>query len=320
MFLFLFSIFLAAIGIGLIVKLRTSDDRPLRWPGIVVLVFGGLIFLGTSVRTVEPGVVAIPVTNGSVGSPVGPGLHVVMPWTSLTDMNIRSTQYKSNEAIGVNGSDGATAQVDMSVLYHVNESDAGRLYAEVGTDYETKIVHTNARSCTRSAFARVGMVAAATTKREAVQDDIRTCIVEAVEPRGIAVEQVQLSNIVPETRIQDSINAKVAAQQDNERKVFELESARQEAEKTNINNKAVADGQQIIKCGGKEIPQDDGTTLIVPNVGAECENQLTPEYLQWAYIDMMRQISESPNHDTIVIPAPSAQSQTDILIQPQTGG
>lgn len=316
MLLFILSIIFAIIGVVLLLKLVTTDDRPLRLPGIAVLVLAALLFIGSLVHTVDPGQVAVPVTFGSTGEPVGAGVHVMAPWTGLTSVNVRTVQYKADQPIDTKGSDGATGDVDLSVLYHVNESDAGRIYRDVGTDYETKIVHTNARACTRDAFARVPMVAAATTKRGDVEQDIRSCIEDTVQPRGITVEQVTISNILVSEAVQNSINAKVAAQQDSERKVFELESARQEAEKSNIEKKAVSDGQQIIKCGGTVVVQDDDTTLITPNTGAACENQLTPEYLQWAYIDMMRQVSNSPNHDTIIIPAPSAQSQTDILVQP----
>lgn len=325
MLLFIIAIIfaIAAIAVLVVGKVKTysnKDGVSIRWVAIPLGVIGALIFLVSVVNTVDPGEVAIPVTFGTVGEPVGAGVHIMAPWTDLTAMNVRTVQYKADQPIDTKGADGATGDVDLSVLYKVNEADAGRIYRDVGTDYETKIVHTNARSCTRDAFSRVPMVAAATTKRGDVEQDIRDCVEAAVEPRGITVEQVTISNILVSEAVQNSINAKVASQQDAERKVFELESARQEAEKSNIEKKAVSDGQQIIKCGGTVVNQDDGTTLITPNVGAACENQLTPEYLEWAYIDMMRAISNSPNHDTVIIPAPSAQSNTDILIQPNTGG
>lgn len=296
-------------------------NAPLRWIGVGILCLT-LIFLAMATfRSVDAGSVSVPSTFGQVGEPLEPGVHIVAPWTELRSVNTRTQQYTmtadkgegskdGDDSVTVNGNDGASATIDSTVVYHVPAANASRLYKDVGTDYLDVIVRPTARKCIREAGPNQSTVELVTSKRDVFASAAQECVRASIESRGLTLESLQIRGIRVSDAIQGSINAKVSAQQDAEKKTFELAAARQEAEKSNIEKKAVSDGQQIIKCGGKVVPQENGQPpLIVPNEGASCQNQLTPEYLQWAYIDMMRSISNSPNHDTIVIPAPTTSSQ-----------
>lgn len=89
-------------------------------------------------------------------------------------------------------------------------------------------------------------------------------------------------------------------------KVFELQAASQEAEKQRISAKGLADAEQIIKCGATTTTQtnDKGeqVTVATPKEGASCENNLTPEYLQYQYIQSLKSLVDSPNNSTVILP------------------
>lgn len=328
MFLFILAILLAIIGLVLFIPGHFSFDgdtfRTRKWSAIP-LGLALVLLLLSSVRTISPGTVAVPVTFGNTAPAINPGVSVLAPWTGLEEVTTRTQEYTmtgtqgeghvaGNDAVPVSGIGGSTGVVDATIFYHVNTQDAERLYVQ--TKNIDDFIRVKTRTCIRDAFGSYDLVEAQNVKRGEVSNKASDCVHSEVEPRGVTVESFQLRNVSLSDELQKSVQAKLAAQQTSEQKKFEIESARQEAIKIGINNKAVSDGQQIVKCGGTAQKQDDGQIIITPNSGASCQNNLTPEYLQWAYIDMMKQIVASPNHDTVVIPAPSqAGAVTQPLLQ-----
>lgn len=284
-----------------------------------------LTFLA-SFRVIDAGTVSIPVAFGTVGEPINEGSTFVAPWTGLQSLSIRTQEYtmtvataegavKGDDSVTVNGSDGASAQVDSTLLFHLDKGNASKLYREVGVNYVDVLVRPKTRECIRDAGPKQTTVELVTSKRDQFTQSAEDCIRAALEPRGLTVEDLQVRAIRASQNIQGAIDAKVAAQQDAEKKQFELAAARQDAEIQRTRNLALSDGQQIVKCGGKVVSDDNGGTKVVPLSGEECQNQLTPEYLQWYYIDMMKQIVSSPNHDTVIIP--SNMTPPQVLVQPQ---
>lgn len=298
------------------------------WAGVPCLVLGALFSILSMVRTIDPGTVAVPVTFGTTATAIEPGVHFLAPWTGLQEVTTRTQEYTmsgnsdegskaGNDSVPVSGLGGSQGSADATIFYHVNERDAERLYKE--TKDINAVIRAASRTCIRDKFGEFDLVEAANVKRDQVAAQIGDCVRGAIESRGVTVESFQLRDVHLSKELQDSIQLKLAAQQQSQAKDFEIDTARKEAIKVGVQNKAVSDGQQIIKCGGKAQKQDDGTVIIIPNTGSACENQLTPEYLQWAYIDMMKAIVTSPNHDTVIIPSPSQGSGlTQPLIQVPT--
>lgn len=326
MILFIFAILfiiggLIAIGIG-----KVDGDINIRPVAIGVAIFGVVLLTLSCIRTVDAGSVGLPVTFGSVGDSMDSGVHLMAPWSGVENVNVRTAEYTmtvtqnegkvvGDDSVEVKGKDGATGHVDSTTHYHVNREKAAELYRTVGRDYENTVVRPAIRNCIHNAFGATEMVVAATTARSEIQSGIDNCVKSALESRGFVVEDFQIRNIRVEEAVQNAINAKVAAQQDAESKQFQLQAARQDAEKTRIQSQAVSDGQQIIKCGGRAVPKDDGTSIIVPNEGNDCKNQLTAEYLQWYYIDMLKSVVSSPNHDTIIVPSSNENLQIQVPTQ-----
>lgn len=333
MLLFVLGVILAVIALILFGVGRVDvegDDKPrsTRGAAVALLLFGLFLVLFSSVRVIDAGQVGVPVTFGTVGGEVPAGVSFVAPWTGIEGVDIRTQNYtmtssniegqvKGDDSIAVTGLGGSTATVDATVLYRVDQNKAAGMFRDIGTAYENNIVRPTSRTCIRDAFGPVNVVDGATTSREQVTASINKCIGDAFISRGLVLESFQLRAVNLSKELQDSVNSKQAAQQVSEQKKFELVTASQDAEKTRIQSVAVSDGQQIIKCGGHVVKADDGSTTIVPNTGDQCQNQLTPEYLEWFYIDMLKSVVSSPNHDTIIVPSrPDGQgSDTDLQVQ-----
>jgi len=327
MFLFILAIIflIAAIVIAIVgdFKKYNGETQSIRGYALIPLALGLILLPLSCLRTVDAGSVGLPITFGSVGDSMDSGVHFMAPWSGVENINVRTAEYTmtvtqnegkvvGDDSVEVKGKDGATGHVDSTTHYHINRDKAAELYRTVGKDYEGTVVRPSIRNCIHNAFGATEMVLAATTARTDIQSGIDTCVKNALESRGFVVEDFQIRNIRVEEAVQNAINAKVAAQQEAESKQFQLQAARQDAEKTRIQSQAVSDGQQIIKCGGHTVQKDDGTSIVLPNEGADCKNQLTPEYLQWYYIDMLKSVVSSPNHDTIIVPSSNENLQVQI--------
>jgi regulator of protease activity HflC (stomatin/prohibitin superfamily) len=289
--------------------------------------------LATMVHVVQAGNVGVPLTLGRAGSPVGQGLHISLPFTTMKQLTIRTTAYTmaaeigegariDDDSVAVLGSDGASGSVDSTVLYRLDPARATDVYKELGPNYVVNLIRPSARTCIRSVFTDHTMVEAVTTAWHDMETGVTACLKEKVESHGIFIVDFQLREVRLDSALQAAVTAKVAAQQEAERQQFELSKARQQAEITRVEALATADAQQILACGGEvqTVTQADGSVVIavVPNPVEHCSQaQLTPAYLQFTYIQALKALVNSPNNSTIILPFDQALTP---LINVPAGG
>ncbi len=288
-----------------------------RLAGFLGTVFG-ILFVWTSIHIVPPGKVAIPVTFGRAGAPIGPGFHITLPFTTTYTISVRVQNYtmtsnigegakgQTDDSVAVLGSDGGAASVNATVLYRVDPKQATLVYRSLGTGYATAVVRPSARSCIRSEFTLFPMIDAATVDWRQVELGVAKCMKEKIEPRGLLLQDFQLREVALSSQLQTAVNAKVAAQQNSEQQRFELATAQQAADITRIQALATADAQQILACGGKPgiaVRGGKAVQTVIPNLIKQCSQaQLTPQYLQFTYIQALKQLVNSPNNSTIILP------------------
>lgn len=314
-----------AVLVGLGLKRRRLDDgtlAPRPW-GRLLGIAGGLMavyLIVTVIHIVPAGQVGVPVTLGSAGEPMDPGIHLTLPWplADVTLMSARTENYTmakargegikagADDSVSVLGRDGAGADVDATVLYRVSTRRASDVYQEVGIDFQDKIIRPSSRACIREEFTNYDLVSAATDSWQKLSEDISKCMKAKIESRGIIIQDFQLREVSLGQQVQQAIDAKVASQQTSERQKFELATSQQQADIDRVKALATADSQQILACGGEiGTDQRDGRTVQVvkPKPTTECSQaQLTPAYLQYTYIQALKNLVNSPNNSTIILP------------------
>jgi regulator of protease activity HflC (stomatin/prohibitin superfamily) len=313
------SAFLVAVGLR---RPRRPDGTlgPRAWGRLGLMCGGALlvVFVATAVHVVPPGNVAVPVTLGRPGGAIGPGVHVTWPLTTTRNLSIRTEQYTmtarsddgavngGDDAVLVLGRDGGSASVDATVLYQLDRDRAAQVYRSVGTNLTQKVIRPSARSCIRSEFTNYALVDAATTSWHDVETDVAKCMADRIEPRGLVLQEFQLREVDLGDQVQQSIDEKVAAQQNAEKQQFDLAAAQQKAEITRVDATATADAQQILACGSEitTVEKAGQTVQVVqPKPIERCSQaQLTPQYLQFTYIQALKQLVDSPNNSTIILP------------------
>lgn len=313
-----------AVGATLVflgLKRRRAEDGTLErrdWKrlGTTAGVTLAVIVVWTSIHIVQPGTVAVPVTLGHTGEPLKPGLRLTVPFTTTRSISTRVQNYtmsaspteggKSDTSVAVLGADGGAASVNATVLYRVKPKQASDLYREVGPNYLMAVVRPSARACVRLVFTGYSLVNAATTDWTKVQEKVAECMRTKFDGRALELVDFQMREVSLSEKLQGAVDAKVAAQQNAERQKFELATALQAADISRIQALATADSQQILACGGRPGKVEragEAIDTVTPNPIAACsQSQLTPAYLQFTYIQALKNLVNAPNNSTIILP------------------
>jgi len=206
---------------------------------------------------------------------ISSGLHVINPLEHIERMSIRTEEYTMS---GVHGegqkagadqisaltNEGLPVDLDITVFYHLNESKASDVYKELGLNYQEKIIRPEIRSIIREIIAQYNAKDVYSEKRAEVSQKIQERMIESIEPRGIAIEQVLLRNVTLPAKLSSSIQEKLQAEQDAQKYDFILEKEKKEADRKRIEAEGQRDAQIIIS------------------------ESLTPKYLQYTYIKELK--------------------------------
>jgi regulator of protease activity HflC (stomatin/prohibitin superfamily) len=224
------SITAVLVALGLKRKRRADGTREPRPWGRVIAIWGTalvLFIVFSAGHIVGPGNVGVPVTLGSAGEPLDPGLHFTAPWpfTRVSEISTRTQNYTMSatrgegerggidDSVVVLGRDGGQANVDATVLFRVSPANATQVYETVGTDFASAIIRPAARSCIRSEFTTRDIVEASTESWPVISENIATCMRDKIEPRGISMEDFQLRDVQLSQGVQRAVETKVAADQ-----------------------------------------------------------------------------------------------------------
>jgi len=257
------------------------------------LTIGAVVCLIFSLTVkIETGHVGVPVVFGRVlDYTYDSGLHLKAPWVTVVQMSVRKQEYtmsvapqegevQGNDAIDALSSDGLKITMDITVRYRLNETKAAWVYREIGTGeaYKRVIVRPKARTAIRNVASRYTAAEIYGVKRPEVQQAIFEEIKEDFEQNGLICEAVLLRNVILPETVQAAIEQKVAAQEAIQRAQYEVERARMEAEKRRVEAEGIAAAQRII------------------------QETLTEEYLQWKFIEAVRELVGSPNTTFLIVP------------------
>jgi len=290
MIIFLVVLFLLVF----VIKGQLKDNLPalkaLSLARVVIGVAILVVLLLACIVQIGPGQVGVPILFGSVQDNVlKSGLNFVNPLVEVEKLDIKTQAYtmsgikdegavKGDDAILTLSSDGLTLRLDVTVWYRLSEGDAPNLLRTIGIDYVEKIV----RPATRTALRDVTVMFAATDIYSAKRDDFISEITKNLEKsfqgRGILLEKVLLRNVELPQKVKEAIDEKIASEQKAQQMVYVLQKEKQEAERKEIEAGGVAEAQRIIS------------------------NTISNSYLQWKYIETLKELVHSPNNSFVITP------------------
>jgi len=271
--------------------------------GVMFLSF--IFLIASMVRLIPPGNVGVVIVFGKVQeTTLKNGLHLVNPFASIEKMSIRTEDYtmsgisregqlRGDDAIQALTSEGLMVRLDVTVWYKLMPEGAAEVYSTLGTQYVDKIVRPAARTSIRNVISNYKVEDIYTQNRESVSIEISENLRSAVKDRKVEIERVLLRDVKLPDKVQNEINAKMAAKQEAEKMEFVLDKARREAERKAVEAQGISDANKIIA------------------------KSLSGSYLQWYYIQTLQSLVNSPNNTVIV--TPFDQKLTPLLNIPAGG-
>ncbi len=233
-------------------------SRSLRLVSYAVLAFG---VMTACIKQIDAGEVGVQKLFGKVEDRVlESGLNFVNPLVSVTDMNIQTQNYtmsgissegkkKGDDAIRILSTDGLELTIDLTVLYHVNKTEAPRIVREIGNDIEDVIVRPVTRTKIRDNAVYYTAIDLYSTKREEFQSRIFKDIDTIFKQRGLTLEQLLIRNIALPESVKEAIEKKINAEQDAQKMQYVLQKEKQEAERKRVEAQGIADYQRILSTG-----------------------------------------------------------------------
>ncbi len=241
----------------------------------VVVIFLAWLFFA-SIQIVDAGETGVYSLFGKVrDSELSPGFHLVIPLAKVTRMSIRTEEYTmsittsegkrtGDDSIAALTKEGLNVDLDMTVLYRLQEDKASDVYSELGLNYDEKIIRPTIRTAIRDVIAGYEAKDIYSVKREEASQKIQDKLKAELDPRGITVESVLLRNVVLPPNLANAIQEKLQAEQEAEKYDFILETEKKEKERKVIEAEGQRDAQKIIN------------------------ESLTTNYLYYSYINQLK--------------------------------
>jgi regulator of protease activity HflC (stomatin/prohibitin superfamily) len=244
--------------------------------GLAAIVIVVLWLFFSSIVIVEAGNTGVYHLFGKVkDKEISSGFHLVNPLAKVTTMSIRTEDYtmsfvknegnkKGVDSISALTKEGLEVNLDITVLYRLEEAKASDIYKEVGLDYEEKIIRPVIRSTIREVIATYNSKDIYSEKREQATVSIHEDLNALLADRGIITEEVLLRNVKLPTNLANSIQEKLQAEQESQKYEFILQKEEKEKQRKLIEAEGQRDAQRIIN------------------------ESLTPNYLYYLYIKELK--------------------------------
>lgn len=287
-----FIVLFAVAGIALLTVKVRAGSYPFNFKkaGYASLGLAVIALLSESFTIIEPGYVGVPVTFGNVGSHSIPaGFHPIFFLTDVYKMSIQTKDYTMSSANteGNRGGDDAVATLsrdqlilkfDVTVWYHLDPSQANDVYSNIGLNYEQVIVRPAIRTALVNAATKFDASDVMSLQRDAYTKMVTELLLQELSGKGVILDNVLIRNVEPPATVSDAIAAKLKASQQAQQMEYTIQYAQKEAQRKAIEAQGIANAQRIIN------------------------NGLTQNYLQWYYISQLKELVNSPNNTTIILP------------------
>ncbi len=246
--------------------------------GAAILIIIALSFAGSFFIIIDAGETGVRRLFGKVrDEEFSSGFHFKNPFEQVQSMIIRTREYTmsiaqgegeryGDDSISALTKEGLKVDLDITVLYRLQEDKASDVYRDVGYYYEDVIIRPQIRSMIREVVALYSAREIYSDKREEATNEIQSRLQEELGKRGIEVEETLLRNIQLPANLANSIQQKLQAEQDAQRYDFILEQEQKEAERKRVEAEGQRDAQRIIN------------------------ESLTDRYLQYLYLQNLKDL------------------------------
>ncbi|WP_104686481.1 SPFH domain-containing protein [Helicobacter felis] len=288
-----------------------------RFTSLVILVLiVAILLIAKPFMIIQSGEIGIKVTAGKYDPlPLQPGIHFFIPLVQdilVIDTRVRTINFSRiedmgivgknqgifrNDAINVMDSRGLTVSIELTVQYRLNSQTTPQTIATYGLSWEQKIINPVVRDVVRSVVGRYP-AEDLPIKRNEIAALINTDInkeVSKLPNAPVELSSIQLREIVLPQKIKEQIEKVQIARQESERVKYEVEKAKQEAQKLAALAKGEADANRIKAQGVADAIVIEAKAKSAANLSIG--QSLSDKLLSLRQIEVQGQFNEALKHN-----------------------
>jgi len=256
-----------------------------RAPAFIILLLAfALLVLSRSLHVIDAGEVGVKLRLGKVDKEeLYPGVHIVLPW--IESVVIFSTRVekidmttRTRNPITALSIEGLPVRLDVTVLYRIIPQKADEIYKNYGVNFAEKVIIPIVRETVRNVIARYKIEDLYSTKRAELQKTIYDELKKRLLTAHIQIVDLLLRDVRLPKKVVEKIEEKLRAKEEAEKMKFVIEKERLEAERKITEARGIAESNRIIA------------------------NSLSEKYLQWYYLQTLKELANSPNNTFVITP------------------
>lgn len=201
------------------------------------IILGLLIFFGlVAVIVVNPFITVKAGQRGVLlrwgafeGTVFEPGLHLVVPiMNQVVKMNVQTNKLvlEGSESYS---KDLQVVSIESALLYQLDAKEVGKIYQDIGTTVEEKIIHPSLEAAIKQTIAKY-TAEEILAQRAMVQSEIEAAVRASVASSHVIITQYAMVNETFSSAFESAIERKQVAEQDAKRAENELKTARIQAD------------------------------------------------------------------------------------------
>ncbi len=231
-------------------------------PAILIVAFVIILVLNP-IRIIDDGEVGIKKTLGNFNDQeIGTGITVFMPIIS-TVYTINTKIQTMEEKVSVPSKEGLMVDLDISIIYRIRPDKASEIMQTVSDSVEETLLIPYARNGIRDIVSGYEAKSVYSEEgRNEIASKLKLYLLDKLRDR-LVIEDALLRDVALPERVRNSIEDKIDAEQQSQKKEFELISAQKDAEIDIARAKGIAESNKIIA------------------------NSISEEYLKWKFIESL---------------------------------
>lgn len=220
--------------------------KPFIFIGVLVLIL--IVVLSNIFVILQPterGVVFKKYTTGlDVDDIKGEGLNIIAPWNDVIIFRIEEQQIE--ETMDVLSKDGLSISIDVSLRFRPKPEEIGYLYRAFRNSYIESLIRPELRSAVRKIIGQYTPEELYATKRQEIETRIEQSTREILDNNFVELKALLFRSIKLPKTIKESIEQKLAAEQEAQKYDFLIEKEKKEAERRRIDAEGKAAANRIL--------------------------------------------------------------------------
>ena len=189
------------------------------WIVLILLIIAVIALVICNIRVIPQAHAAVIERLGSYSATWGNGLHVKVPFVDRIAKQVslkeQVADFPPQPVITI---DNVTMQIDTVVYFQITDP---KLYT-YGVERPVAAIENLTATTLRNIIGDLELDCTLTS-RDTINSKIRAILDEATDPWGIRVTRVELKNILPPRKIQDSMEKQMKAERERRAKILEAE-------------------------------------------------------------------------------------------------